>query len=132
VFQNSYAADTAPLPTDVRQRLLLSGYLLDEWRIHPRLFIQGGVRVDKYLDLTTVPISPRLGIVARPYQRGLTKLVAGQAFRAPNIYELFFTDNLRSIRAAGPLNPETIITFEAEHSHDLTQELRITASASTT
>ncbi|MBS1153792.1 MAG: TonB-dependent receptor, partial [Myxococcaceae bacterium] len=87
VFQNSYAADTAPLPTDVRQRLLLSGYLLDEWRIHPRLFIQGGVRVDKYLDLTTVPISPRLGIVARPYQRGLTKLVAGQAFRAPNIYE---------------------------------------------
>ncbi|MBS1150271.1 MAG: cirA4, partial [Myxococcaceae bacterium] len=62
------------------------------------------------------------------YQRGLTKLVAGQAFRAPNIYELFFTDNLRSIRAAGQLNPETIITFEAEHSHDLTQELRITAS----
>lgn len=127
VFQNSYNNAAMP-PIDTRQRLVLSGYLLDEWRIHPRLFIQGGVRIDKYLDLSALPISPRLGIVGKPYARGVSKLVVGQAFRAPNIYELYFQDNGRSLIATGSLNPETILTFEAEHSHDLTQELRITAS----
>ncbi len=127
VFQNSYSVGINP-PVDTRQRLLLSGYILDEWRIHPRLFVQGGVRVDKYLDLSALPISPRLGIVGKPYSNGLTKLVVGQAFRAPNIYELYFQDSMRSLVAAGALSPETIVTFEAEHSHDLTQELRLTAS----
>ena len=128
LFQNSYNNAASP-PVDTRQRLLLSGYLLDEWRIHPRLFIQGGVRIDKYLDLDALPVSPRLGIVGKPYNSGVSKLVVGQAFRAPNIYELYFQDNGRSLIAAGPLRPETILTFEAEHNHDLTQELRLTASA---
>ncbi len=128
LFQNSYNIQSMSEPVDVRHRQLLSAYLLDEWRIHPRLFVQAGVRVDKYLDLGAVPISPRLGVVGKPYSKGLTKLVAGQAFRAPNVYELYFSDNLRSIRAAGALQPETITTFEAEHSHDLSQELRVTAS----
>ena len=66
--------------------------------------------------------------MARPYARGLTKAVVGQAFRAPNIYELFFSDNLRSVRAINTLDPETILTFELEHSHDLTQELRVTVA----
>ena len=127
IFQNSYNPTASP-PIDVRQRLLVSGYLLDEWRIDPRLFVQGGLRVDKYFDLNELAVSPRLGIVGKPYARGLTKLVVGQAFRAPNFYEKFFQDNMRSLLPARPLNPETILTFEAEHSHDLTQELRLTAA----
>ena len=127
LFQNSYN-NAATLPVDTRQRLLLSGYVLDEWRLHPRLFVQGGVRIDKYLDLDALPVSPRLGIVGKPYNSGVSKLVIGQAFRAPNIYELYFQDNGRSLIAAGALGPETILTFEAEHNHDLTQELRLTAS----
>ncbi len=118
----------APPVQDVHQRILVSGYLLDEWKIHPRLFVTAGVRIDKYLDLSILPISPRLGIVGRPYSRGVSKLVVGQSFRAPNIYETYFQDDLVSQRQAGALQPETITTFEAEHSHDLTEELRISVA----
>jgi outer membrane receptor protein involved in Fe transport len=108
--------------------VLLSAALLDEWRIHPRLFVQLGVRVDKYLDLSALPFSPRLGVVAKPYEGGLSKLVIGQAFRAPNIYELYYTDG-QTQAFPTTLGPEQITTFELEHSHDLTQELRITGAA---
>lgn len=117
---------TPPLPD--KRRVLLSAYVLDEWRIHPRVSLSAGLRVDKYLDLDATPISPRLALILRPYDRGLTKLVAGQAFRAPNAYELYYTDNGLTQVAAGELQPETITTFELEHSHDLTNELRVTVA----
>jgi len=115
-----------PLPTI--NRTMLSAYALDEWAIHPRAFVSLGLRLDKYLDLSALPITPRLALILRPYDGGVTKLVAGQAFRAPNVYELFNHDYYVSIMPAGPLGPETITTVEFEHSHELTHELKITAS----
>ncbi len=117
---------TTPLPA--RSRVLLSAYLLDEWRLHPRLSVTAGLRVDKYLDLETTPLTPRLALIGRPYDRGLTKLVVGSAFRAPNVYELDYNDNGLTQVAAGTLKPETITTFELEHAHDLTDELRLTVA----
>jgi outer membrane receptor protein involved in Fe transport len=113
-----------PLPTAKRSQV--SAYVLDEWRLHPRLSLSAGLRVDKYLDLDTLPITPRLAVIARPYDAGLTKLVAGRAFRAPNVYELLYSDNLVTQRPAEVLDPETITTFELEHAHDLSDELRLT------
>jgi outer membrane receptor protein involved in Fe transport len=125
VEQEAYGPDQGvPLPTQARTQVSL--YLMDEWRLHPRLILSGGLRVDKYLDLSAVPITPRLAIIGRPYGGGLTKLVAGRAFRAPNVYELFYDDRLVSQRPAEGLVPENITTFEVEHSHDLTDELRLT------
>jgi outer membrane receptor protein involved in Fe transport len=114
-------------PLETQARTLVSAYLLDEWRLHPRLSLSAGLRLDKYLDLDTTPLTPRLALIARPYDQGLTKLVAGRAFRAPNVYELFYEDGI-SQAAAGTLEPETITTFELEHSHDLTNELRLTVA----
>jgi outer membrane receptor for ferrienterochelin and colicins len=128
LFQQSVDAMDMGAPADTHRRLLVSGYLLDEWKVHPRLLISAGVRVDKYFDLGDLPVSPRLGIVGKPYANGVTKLVVGQSFRAPNVYEAYFQDNFASQRAAGALKPETITTFEAEHSHDLTEELRISVA----
>lgn len=118
------AAGDNLLPT--KARTLLSLYLMDEWRLHPRLSLSAGLRLDKYLDLDTVPITPRLALIGRPYDKGLTKFVIGRAFRAPNVYELFYDDRLVTQRPAEQLDPETISTFELEHSHDLTNELRLT------
>ncbi|WP_223757739.1 TonB-dependent receptor domain-containing protein [Myxococcus sp. RHSTA-1-4] len=118
-------AGNDPLPT--KNRTLVSAYLLDEWRLHPRLSLSVGLRLDKYLDLDTTPLTPRLALIARPYDAGLTKLVAGRAFRAPNVYELYYQDGI-SQGAAKALDPETITTFELEHSHDLTDELRLTVA----
>ncbi|WP_246357074.1 TonB-dependent receptor domain-containing protein [Pyxidicoccus fallax] len=114
-------------PLETKARTLVSAYLLDEWRLHPRLSLSAGLRLDKYLDLDTTPLTPRLALIARPYEKGLTKLVAGRAFRAPNVYELYYEDGI-SQGAAGELDPETITTFELEHSHDLTHELRLTVA----
>jgi len=127
VEQESFGAvGSEPLPAKARS--LLSLYLMDEWRLHPRLSVSAGLRVDKYLDLDSLPITPRLAIIGRPYGGGLTKLVAGRAFRAPNVYELFYDDGLITQRPAEKLDPETITTFELEHSHDLTDELRFTVA----
>ncbi|QRN96443.1 TonB-dependent receptor [Archangium violaceum] len=128
VEQESFGPEgEAPMPG--RQRVLLSAYVLDEWRPHPRLSISAGLRLDKYLDLDTTPLTPRLAVIGRPYDKGLTKLVIGRAFRAPNVYELDYQDYGFTQRAAGSLEPETITTYELEHSHDLTNELRLTVAA---
>ncbi|WP_224363496.1 TonB-dependent receptor domain-containing protein [Hyalangium versicolor] len=127
VEQESYGTGGGvPLPT--KTRTLLSLYLMDEWRLHPRLILSAGLRADKYLDLDSLPITPRLALIGRPYSGGLTKLVAGRAFRAPNVYELFYQDFFATQRPAEGLSPETITTFELEHSHDLTDELRLTVA----
>ncbi len=94
----------------------------------PQLSLSAGFRVDRYSDLSQVPLTPRVAVIAHPYARGLTKLVVGTAFRAPNVYELYYHDGYIDHRPAGPLAPETTMTFEAEHSHDLTEELRFTVA----
>ena len=112
---------------DRHTRVLLAGTVLDEWSIANRVFIQAGVRLDKYLDLDVFAFSPRGALVAKLYEGGITKLVGGRAFRAPNVYETYFTDNNQTQRA--PVvkpRPEYITTFELEHSHDFTPELRAT------
>jgi len=111
-------------PLQSKRRILLSPYLWDEWRLHPRILLSAGVRVDKYLDVNEVPVSPRVALIVWPYTNGLTKLVAGQAFRAPNVYELFYGDQTQL--PALHLNPETITTFEMEHSHNINQAVRVT------
>jgi outer membrane receptor for ferrienterochelin and colicins len=117
------------LPAEAYTRVLLSGTLLDEWQLGSRVFVQAGLRVDKYFDLATWALSPRGAVVARPYDGGVTKLVVGQAFRAPTVYELQFSDNNATHRKPDqPQQPELITTFEAEHAHDITPELRVMAA----
>jgi outer membrane receptor for ferrienterochelin and colicins len=110
-------------------RVLLAGTVIDEWQATDWLFFQVGARVDKYTDLTTTALSPRGALVLKPYKNGLTKLVAGQAFRAPNIYELNYNDANATTRKTDGLVPELVTAFEVEHSHDLTPELRFTVGA---
>ncbi|HEX5744704.1 MAG TPA: TonB-dependent receptor [Archangium sp.] len=128
VEQESFGPENGDAPLISRSRVLLSTYLLDEWRLHPRLTLSAGLRLDKYLDLDATPLTPRLALIARPYDKGLTKLVAGRAFRAPNAYELDYNDGGVTQAAAGKLEPETITTLELEHAHNLTDELRLTVA----
>lgn len=115
-----------PMP-DLHTRLLFAATVLDEWQLFERVFLQAGVRVDKYFDLAELNLSPRGAVVAKLYKGGITKLVAGRAFRAPTVYETYFNDNNQTQRAPtiAP-SPELITTFELEHSHDFTPEFRAT------
>lgn len=130
-YQLIRQADSSELPVTVQNysRVLLSAYVLDEWRIGKRVLLNAGLRVDKYLDLDAIPITPRIGVVAKLYEGGVTKLVAGSAFRAPNIFETFQSDGLLTQRPATRLAPETIYTVELEHGHNFNEELRLTVGA---
>lgn len=115
---------------DAHTRVLLAGTLLDEWQIIDRVFVQAGLRVDKYFDLKDIAWSPRGAVVAKLYDGGVTKFVAGRAFRAPTVYETYFTDGNATQRApTSPPSPETITTIELEHSHDFTPEFRVSVGA---
>jgi outer membrane receptor for ferrienterochelin and colicins len=127
VDQAVFSSSDIPLAT--QKRTLLSGYLLDEWRPTAWLALSAGLRVDKYLDLSSAPVTPRLGVVLRPYAGGLTKLVAGQAFRVPNVYELDYGDGGQTQIPGGNLSPEKITTIELEHTHALADELHLTLAA---
>ncbi len=125
--QFAYQQPVGFLQVEKRTRVLFSATLMDEWQLFNRVFLQAGLRVDKYLDLPDLAFSPRGAVVAKLYPGGVTKLVAGRAFRAPTVYETYFNDNNATQRAPPtPPRPELITTFELEHSHDLTPELRVT------
>jgi outer membrane receptor protein involved in Fe transport len=117
-----------------RLRLLVTTSVVDEWEIvAQRLFLQVGLRVDKYKDIRELALSPRIAMVARFYQTGLSKLVVSRAFRAPTLYELFYNTapSEASTALASALLPETITSFEVEHTHCLTPEFRVTVGAYT-
>lgn len=125
IEQDAFGAGGKPA-LEPHQGGVLSAYLLDEWRLTPALSLSAGLRVDRYAKVEALPLSPRLALIARPYERGLTKVVAGSAFRAPNVYELHYHDGLLTRMPAPSLRPETITTFELEHAHDLTEEMQLT------
>jgi hypothetical protein len=84
-----------------------------------RLKVSAGARFDYFSNLEktdfTSQINPRLAVIARPYSRGVLKLMGGKAFRSPSVYELYFT-NVTQARATG-LKPEQVLSGEAEFTH---------------
>ena len=112
------------------ERTLVSAWLQEQWQVHPRLSLHAALRVDHASDLDSLPVSPRLAILARPYAAGLTRLSAGRSFRAPTAFELYATGDAAGAAPtqapAQPLAAETLVTLEAEHTHALSEALRLT------
>ena len=86
-------------------------YLQDEFRIHPKLILNAGVRYDHYSNFGGTT-NPRVGLIWMPREKTVAKLLYGRAFRIPNAYELYYGDHLTM--APNPdLEPETIYSYEA-------------------
>jgi outer membrane receptor for ferrienterochelin and colicins len=96
----------------------------DEFRITNYLILNAGIRYD-YFEGYGNTINPRLGLVYHPFKPTSLKLLYGQAFRIPNIYERYYTDNVSS-KANPNLQPETIKTYEAVWEQLLGKYLRFT------
>lgn len=92
-------------------------YAQGEVSICTNLLFSGGVRFD-YYDTFGHTINPRLALIYNPWPRTNFKLLYGQAYRAPNTYELY----------SASLEPETIHTYEAVYEQDLPAHLRFIAS----
>jgi iron complex outermembrane receptor protein len=102
-------------------------YVQDEYRLVDNLALIGGLRYDEY-DTSDGTASPRLAVVYDLLQKTTLKLLYGEAFRAPNPYELYYQDGGYTMKAAQELQPETITTYEVVLEQQFTPEIRGTAS----
>jgi outer membrane receptor for ferrienterochelin and colicins len=104
-----------------------SAYVGDEITLHKRFRINAALRMDDHADSFGVVFDPRIAVIFQAYEDGTTKLIYGQAFRAPGFAERYYTDY--STTAANPqLQPERITSAELEHTHQLNDEISIIAT----
>ncbi len=101
-------------------------YLQDEYRIFSNLLLNAGVRYDQY-ETFGGSTNPRLALIFNPIEKSALKLIYGQAFRAPNSYELFYTDRINQ-KANPDLDPENMTTYELVWEQRLTDRLRLSAT----
>lgn len=111
----------APIADPIPRDRIVSAYLVDNVRLHARLTLDLGLRVDRYTHSFGSVLNPRLALVGKPYARGNTKLLLGRSFRAPS-------PNERAVSQTGVLRPEIIWSAELEHSHAINNDLRLLAA----
>ncbi len=92
------------------EQFVLGAYADGRWEITKALSISAGVRWDRY-DSFGETVNPRAALIWKPREGTTLKLLYGEAFRAPNIYQLDYTGPGQ--RANPALQPETIRTYEA-------------------
>jgi len=96
-------------------------YLQDEIRWSEQLILNLGVRHDRYESFGGTT-NPRVALI---HLRGADtiKLLYGTSFRAPNVFEMFYTDGV-SQKTNPALKSETIRTYELVWEHALNPNLR--------
>lgn len=104
-----------------------AGYALADIAPSKAFRISAGSRLDWYSTFGT-SINPRAAFIVRPYEGGNLKILAGKAFRAPSIYELYYNDEGISQVPSPNLNPETIYSPEIEFTHRFSRTWTATAA----
>ncbi len=102
-------------------------YAQDEFAISKRLILNAGIRYDHFGTFGDTT-NPRLGLIYKPFDRSIFKLLYGQAFRAPNEYELYYNDGGLSSKGNPDLRPERIKTYEFVYEQYVGEHLRSSMS----
>jgi iron complex outermembrane receptor protein len=101
-------------------------YAQDEFTIGKGLILYAGVRYDHY-DTFGCTTNPRFALIYSPLKRTTFKLIYGQAFRAPNNYELYYSDGF-SLEANPLLRPERMKSTQFIWEQDLKSNFRLSAT----
>jgi len=118
-----YAEDDTGVISDLRESPEDWGvFLQDEFVVSKKVSINLGVRHDEYPEFGG-STNPRLAVIISPTQRTFLKLLHGQAFRAPSIYELHYSGFANPL-----LEPERIRSTEAVLEHYIGRSTRVTAA----
>jgi iron complex outermembrane receptor protein len=97
-------------------------YLQDVWSISDVLALTAGARYDNYSDFGDT-INPRLAMVWKNSDQLTTKLIYGQAFRAPSYQELYASTSYAQPNAN--LNPERSQTIDLAFAYSATRNLQL-------
>lgn len=103
-------------------------YLQDQIRLSERWLATLGARLDSVGGFDP-ELSPRFALVYRPGPNEAVKLMAGRAFRAPNLNERFYEDGGVSQIANPQLGPERVSTLELAWERPVGRDARLTLSA---
>lgn len=93
-------------------------FVQDEWRLSEQWLLNLGTRYDKHSDYAAIS-SPRAALIYQPSKNATLKALVGNAYRAPNAYERFYTDGDILQKANPELLPERI------HSTELTADFQL-------
>jgi iron complex outermembrane receptor protein len=125
--QKNFIRDPYQLIMDIdKSDTVWALYLQDEWALGKGFLLNAGVRYDHY-DTFGGTTNPRVALIYSPLARTTVKLLYGQAFRAPNAYELYYEGG--GNKANPNLHPETIRTYEAVLEQGVGERIRLVADA---
>jgi iron complex outermembrane receptor protein len=116
---------------DVRSFSAWGLYAQDEWVIVPEhVTLVAGLRYDRFYNRID-QLSPRLAALWAPWKETQVKLLFGQAFRPPNLFEQYYAyASEGTINLANPnLDAEQITSYELAFEQGLWWGVRATASA---
>ena len=105
--------------------LITAVYAQDEFGITSRITLNAGVRYDHYSTFGGT-FNPRAAVIYRPAEKTTLKLLYGNAFSAPDVYEtspdfgVFYDDNLK-------LRPEHIQSLEGRVEQGLGQYFQLSS-----
>jgi outer membrane receptor for ferrienterochelin and colicins len=112
--------------SDDRSSDTLGLFAQGEIAVTEKLMLNGGLRLDQFSANSVDTVNPRLAVIYHPNARSAFKALYGQAFRAPNPFESYYSD-VQPTRP--PLEAETIDTYELVYERYIGTQYRISVSA---
>lgn len=111
--------------SDYRSSNIFSIYAQDEIHLRKNLVLNLGLRYDHYSTFGGTT-NPRAALIYSPWEKASFKLLYGQSFRAPNLFELYYAAPGNEPNPS--LRPETVKTMEIVWEQYFSNHFRMTVS----
>ncbi len=116
-----------PYLYDRRNSRIWAVFLQDEFSVFNNLILNAGARYDHYSTFGGT-VNPRLALIYTPFTGTVFKILYGSAFRAPNVYELYYDIPSLGLKGNPSLGPEKIGTYEVVYEQEIGRRLRGTVT----